>query len=230
MKGRPITTEEYERMLASVEAVVGPDVAASWQRLITGVWHSGLRLSEAIALYWDRDDAPGGKCLEVDLSCRRPMLVIPADLDKGNRDRVLPMAPEFAEFLLATPDAERHGPVFQLQRRRKRYDGEMRLIHVSATISSIGKKADVKVNVDTGKTASAHDLRRSFGRRWAARVMPQILMQLMRHEDISTTMKFYVGKEAEATADVIWAAVAKQPAEEKQGTKSGTNGRQNVKN
>jgi hypothetical protein len=39
--------------------------------------------------------------------------------------------------------------------------------------------------------------------------MPQILMQLMRHEDISTTMKFYVGREAEATADVIWAAVAK---------------------
>ena len=39
--------------------------------------------------------------------------------------------------------------------------------------------------------------------------MPQILMQLMRHEDISTTMKFYVGKEAETTADVLWAAVEK---------------------
>ncbi|HEX5472037.1 MAG TPA: hypothetical protein VFW73_09130 [Lacipirellulaceae bacterium] len=31
----------------------------------------------------------------------------------------------------------------------------------------------------------------------------------MRHEDISTTMKFYVGREAEATADVLWAAVEK---------------------
>jgi integrase len=57
------------------------------------------------------------------------------------------------------------------------------------------------------KYASAHDLRRAFGLRWAARVMPQILMQLMRHEDISTTMKYYVGKEAEATADTLWAAV-----------------------
>jgi integrase len=63
--------------------------------------------------------------------------------------------------------------------------------------------------VPTGKTASAHDLRRAFGQRWAARVMPAILQQLMRHEDISTTLKFYVGSEAETTADVLWAAVAK---------------------
>jgi hypothetical protein len=39
--------------------------------------------------------------------------------------------------------------------------------------------------------------------------MPQILMQLMRHKDISTTMKYYVGREAEATADVLYAAVEK---------------------
>jgi integrase len=209
MKWRPVTGEEFERMLASVEAVVGIDAAPSWKRLLRGLWHSGLRLGEAIALYWHRDDCPDGKCLEVDLSGKRPMLAIPADLDKGNRDRLLPIAPEFAEFLLATPEAERTGPVFPLHRRRKRYAGEIRLLHASKTIGSIGHKAGVKVNADTGKTASAHDLRRAFGQRWAARVMPQILMQLMRHEDISTTMKFYVGREAEATADVLYAAVEK---------------------
>ncbi len=79
------------------------------------------------------------------------------------------------------------------------------------------------VNLYTGKFASAHDLRRSFGQRWAARVMPQILMQLMRHEDMSTTMKYYVGKEAEATADVLYAAVKKL------GTNSGTNRRKTSK-
>lgn len=62
----------------------------------------------------------------------------------------------------------------------------------------------MKVNADTGKTASAHDLRRAFGQRWATRVMPQILMQLMRHEEIATTMKFYVGREAEATAETFF--------------------------
>ena len=45
-------------------------------------------MGEAIALYWNRDDCPDRKCLEVDLSGKRPMLVIPAELDKGGRDRV----------------------------------------------------------------------------------------------------------------------------------------------
>jgi len=34
---------------------------------------------------------------------------------------------------------------------------------------------------DTNKYASAHDLRRSFGTRWAKRVMPVVLQKLMRH-------------------------------------------------
>lgn len=51
--------------------------------------------------------------------------------------------------------------------------------------------------------------------------MPQILMQLMQHEDISTTMKFYVGREAEATADVLWAAVA-NPEEKNCNTRCNT--------
>lgn len=181
-----------------------------------GLWLSGLRLSDATALYWNREDCPEAKCLEVDLSGKRPMLLIPAGFDKSKKERILSIAPEFAEFLLATPEAERVGTVFHLKRRRKRYDGEIRLIQVSNVISEIGRKANVKVNTETGKTASAHDLRRSFGQRWAARVMPQILMQLMRHEDISTTMKYYVGREAEATADVLYAAV------EKLGTNLGT--------
>ena len=231
MKGRPITGEEFDRILANVEAIVGPDAAPSWKRLLNGLWHSGLRLGEAIALYWDRDDCPGGKCLEVYLGGKRPMLVIPAALDKGGKDRLLPIAPEFAEFLLATPESERHGLVFELKRQRKRYPGPVKLLHVSDVIVRIGKKAGVKVNHDTGKCASAHDLRRAFGQRWAARVMPQILMQLMRHEDISTTMKYYVGREAEATADVLWAAVEKpgKPGNKRRGNTQGNTHPKNAK-
>ena len=68
------------------------------------------------------------------------------------------------------------------------------------------------MNPKTKKLASAHDLRRSVGQRWAARVMPQILMQLMRHKDFSTLMKFYVGSEAVAIADALWDAVSKKDA------------------
>ena len=143
------------------------------------------------------------------------MFRIPADAEKGNRDRLLPMAPEFAELLENTPEAERIGLVFPLMRRRERYSGQVKLEHASATISDIGKKAGIKVKSETGKCASADDLRRAFGQRWAARVMPQILMQLMRHEDVNTTMKFYVGREAEATADVLWEAAGKGGKQQK---------------
>ena len=64
---------------------------------------------------------------------------------------------------------------------------------------------------DAGKRASAHDLRRSFGKRWAAKVMPHILMQLMRHRRISTTMDFYAGRDAEAVADVVWSLESNNP-------------------
>jgi integrase len=66
----------------------------------------------------------------------------------------------------------------------------------------------VKVSEKAGKVkfASAHDLRRSFAERWSTRAMPQVLMHLMRHESIDTTMKFYVGRNAETTAKALYAA------------------------
>ena len=45
--------------------------------------------------------------------------------------------------------------------------------------------------------------------------MPTVLRELMRHASINTTMAYYVGTNAEATADAIWAAA---------GTKLGTIG------
>jgi len=59
----------------------------------------------------------------------------------------------------------------------------------------IGEKAGVVVKLTEKKgeavkeIASAHDLRRAFGFRWSRRVMPTVLRELMRHADISTTMK-----------------------------------------
>ncbi len=34
--------------------------------------------------------------------------------------------------------------------------------------------------------------------------MPPVLKELMRHTDIATTMKFYVGVNAQATASELW--------------------------
>jgi hypothetical protein len=89
---------------------------------------------------------------------------------------------------------------------------------VSKTVSDIGKAAGVKVYTHprTGKVkyASAHDLRRTFGERWASRLMPVQLMELMRHKNIETTLRYYVGANAQRTAQTIWAAFQQQGATE----------------
>jgi integrase len=207
MKGRPVTGEEFDRMLEKVPAVAGEGAAPSWRYYLQGLWWSGLRLEESLELWWDRDDR-----LCVDLSGEHPMLRIPGELEKGNQDRLLPMAPEFAGFLLATPEAERTGPVFDP--RPKRVKGQRLTAHrVGELVAQIGKAAGIKVHTDpkTGKVkyASAHDLRRSFGERWATRIMPPDLMVLMRHESIETTLRYYVGRNAQNTAKTLWQAMEK---------------------
>lgn len=207
MKGRPITGEEFDRMLDAVPKVIKmkgcseddkANVVESWKFLLRGLWLSGLRLGESLDLYWDRDDR-----LSVDLSGKYPMLRIRAEAEKGHRDRLLPIVPEFAEFLLSVPKSERFGPVFNpLSGWGPR--NKMTPMTVSKKIAKIGRKACVKVSDE--KFASAHDLRRSFGERWSQLIMPQQLMQLMRHENMETTLRYYVGRNAETAAEAIYKA------------------------
>jgi len=207
MRGRPITLEEFERMIESVARVVENTAAASWQFYLRGLWEGGLRLTESLTLRWD--DAP--EAIVVDLSGRRPMLRIPAEAEKGNRDPLLPITPEFAALLESVPERERRGRVFKLLANNGTLLRADRCA-VGKTVTAMGKAAGVVVDerqkgeATVRKFASAHDLRRAFGQRWSGRVMPNVLRELMRHEDISTTMKFYVGQNAEATADALWAA------------------------
>jgi integrase len=209
MKGRPITTEEFERMLAVIPAVVGPDHAPYWERYLRGLDASGLRLEESLDLRWEDD----GRIRPRFAEGRLPVLVIPAECEKGFMDREHPMAPELALMLQEVPIARRKGFVFRLN-GRGHGGGRLQANAVSKIVSDIGKAAGVKVytNPRTGKVkfASAHDLRRTFGERWAARLMPVQLMELMRHKNIETTLRYYVGANAQRTAQSIWAAFQQQ--------------------
>ncbi len=209
MKGRPLRLEEFERMLAAVESQVGKDQAPSWKHLLEGLWFSGFRLAEALDFYWD----DSSKLMPWDLSAKRPTMVIHGELEKGGKDRpYFPLTPDFAEFLRRTPEAERTGPVFApLLRRGGRSTRSDRTI--GKRLTAIGRAAGVIVSQsrnpeksDTLKTkfASAHDLRRTFGSRWAIRLKPAVLQQLMRHESIETTMGYYVELDSEDLADAIW--------------------------
>jgi integrase len=150
-----------------------------------------------LELYWDRKDR-----LCIDLTRKHPRLSIPAEYERGNKDRLLPITPDFAEFLLTTPADRRRGPVFNPLMptgNRASYDQAGRVVVL------IGQQARVVVHTDpkTGKTknASAHDLHRLFGTRWASQVSTVMLQKLMRHESVETTLRFYVDLDCDELAE-----------------------------
>jgi integrase len=212
-KGRPITGEEFERLIDTLPKVIKASVKvqASWERLLRGLWLSGLRLDEALSLSWDDSES-----LCVDMQ-HPPMLLIPHDTDKSDKQRITPLTPDFAAFLNETPEKSRRGFVFQLLGERKGRSIVSNMQYVSAKISKIGRTAGVKVGRYSAsgkiKYASAHDFRRSFGRRWASRVRNATDLQaLMRHEDITTTLTYYALEDARDLADELWLGFANTSA------------------
>ena len=77
-------------------------------------------------------------------------------------------------------------------------------------VTKLSSRANVKVSEKDGKPfwASPHDFRRSFGSRWAKRVMPAVLMRLMRHRSLTTTMQYYAVNDAESVAEAAYAAIS----------------------
>jgi integrase len=205
MRGRPVTPEEFERMQSSVPRVVDRARVREYRNLLSGLWLSGLRLNEALQLHWEDD-----RFVCVDLTTgRKPMFRIAQAADKARESRCFPMAPEFVAFIEAIPVERRRGFVFLPDTSRR-----PSLNWLSKRLTAIGRAARVKVADKRGKVkwASAHDLRRAFGLRWALRVMPPVLMALMRHHQIATTMRYYVGRDSDAAAEAAWEAV--QPINE----------------
>jgi len=201
-RGRAITQEEFDRMIKAVPKVVGEKNRESWEFLLNGLWWSGLRLGEAMLLHWSSDEN-----ITIDYSEEHPMFSIQGHAEKSRKTRLLPMAPEFAQLI---EGRTRKGYVFNPERLIPPFEARLSLDYVGKVISKIGEKAVVKVSDLNGKPkfASAHDLRRSFGLRWSNRVQAPVLMQLMRHESIETTMKYYVGRNAQVAAQAAWDAVA----------------------
>lgn len=200
-KGRPLSADEFERFKAEIINVSENDrvVARSRQHLIDGLMLSGLRLGEADKLSWDDPNK-----IHVDLSDKdAPIFVIPGYSQKNRKEKPAPMAPDFAEFLERTPIEQRHGFVFNpLNMSHQRIEPQQGWC--SAWISQLGKRANIRVSETPTRTpgiidvkyASAHDLRRSFGERWALIVEPNLLMEMMRHSTFETTKKFYLTRNA----------------------------------
>jgi integrase len=98
-KGRPITTEEFERMLAVTEKVVGEAVALSWRFFLRGLWETGMRLAEAMNTSWD---VPG----TITPSWTRTgdvLLRFPAKRPKSRKTIEVGMPPGFGALLSEVP-------------------------------------------------------------------------------------------------------------------------------
>ena len=205
-KGRPLSGEEFDRMIAA-SAKVRPHDAPAWQRLLTGLWLSGLRLSEALALDWEE----GLFCL--DMTGKHPVFRIEGAGQKSRRAELAPATPDFCEWVLKTfPASERKGRVFKVVDHKT--GKPLCVQQVGRLIGRIGERAKVVICKDEDQFATAHDLRRSFCTRWAKRVMPATLQRLARHANIQTTLTFYVAQNAADIASDLWAGW---------GTKDGNN-------
>jgi integrase len=209
MKGRPITAEEFDRMIAAAPKIVGAANAKSWRRFLRGLWLLGRRLDQTLNLHWDRTDMPH----VIDLDGISPKLRIPPEWEKGKREQLTPLMPDAVVFLRRWPPERRRGRVF---RPRLERGPIQHVVTASATITAIGEKARVQVarkmtkDPKTGtpvqkiKWASAHDLRRSFGTRWAPKLKPLVLKLIMGHKSLETTQQYYVDLDVDDMAKDIW--------------------------
>lgn len=185
MHGRPITADEFERLLTACKKVRPKDWRL-WQRLLRGLWLSGLRIDEAVKLSWDQPP------IMVDLDTTKYPRLIFTD-QKSRKAEIWPMPPDFAELLREKPTSKRTGSVFGVNHEAGR------------VISEIGRASKIKVN--STKYVSAHDLRRSFATRWSFRVRPIVLQRLMRHSEITTTLRYYVDQDADDISAELWQSV-----------------------
>jgi integrase len=206
MKGRAISGEEFERMLAATSKVVGDGAAESYQHVLRGLWSSALRIGELMMVGWDRPDA----IQPVWRKRSEPILRIPANLQKNNTEEEIPLLPWFESLLLETPERLRTGWVFNPVSMNGRLNRRPRVDRPSAewvakVVSRIGQKAKVVVTPGAEpKYASAHDLRRSCGQRLSDAGVPErVIQSVLRHESWTTTQRFYVAGNVQADARVL---------------------------
>jgi integrase len=193
IRTRAISAEELDRMTSAAK-IARPTDFELWQFYIKGLYYSGLRREESIKLGWSWEFD-----ISVNIEADIPHYVIMGEGQKSGQDQLLPIVPEFAEMLKAIPKRQRRGRVFKLPKKKMDFPD---LSDIGRKVTKIAEIAKVVVNREGG-FATIQTFRKTFGTRWATRVMPAELQKLMRHEDIKTTMKYYVNLETQNLWDKI---------------------------
>lgn len=106
MRGRPVTTEEFERMLTAIPKVVGEGPAPSWRFTLRVLWESGFRVSDVMNFSWDdlRRIHPVWPRRQSD----HATLIIPST-QKNGRNEEIPVLPGLKMLLEEVPEDQRTG-------------------------------------------------------------------------------------------------------------------------
>ena len=106
MKGRPITPDEFDRMLEAVPSVVGKESATSWRFALHVLWESAFRVSDLMDFSWD--DERHIHPVWPKSRHEHPTIIIPST-QKNGRNQEVPMLPGLEELLSDIPKRDRTG-------------------------------------------------------------------------------------------------------------------------
>src|SRR5262249_24407017 len=114
-----------------------------WRAFMETAWYTGMRRNEMLEMVWESD---AGKPW-VDFANGK--IRIPAEYNKSGADQWIPLHPVLADVL--KPRRQESGRLFPLSQSPR---------EVSRKFTKLAKKAGLKITL--------HDLRRSFGSRYAS--------------------------------------------------------------
>jgi integrase len=110
MKGRPVSGEEFERMIAATPAVVGEGAAPSWTFTLKVLWESAFRIDDVMHFSWD--DLEQIHPIRPRLRSQHPTIAIPSS-QKNRKNEEIPMLPGLTNLLMSVPRSRQTGWIVQ---------------------------------------------------------------------------------------------------------------------
>jgi len=190
-RSREVTYSEFLRMLAAAKKVRPKDWPCA-RLFLAGLYRTGLRLNDLRRLSWDPADP-----IWLDATGPRPLIRLARGSHKSGKLLFVPPRPEFWELVEDQVRiglvCEWPGPNGQLARRT-----------VQKIVAQIGKRAKVVTGEGTPKTATAHDLRRSYGKWMLTNFGADAAQTSLGHAKGETTRAYYAQQTAAEIAALMW--------------------------
>ncbi len=193
-KGRPKTNEEFKAIRGAISEAVGASYAQSWQTMLDGAWHSGLRLREVLDLTWERLHVKESGAVLIEWGAKD---------QKSRRIETTATTPEFAKLVLELHKQFPKGPPPDDRPFRPSLSNGP---SHHRTVSDVMKTA----SETTGIPFTFHDLRRSFADRWLRQAEPAEVSRLMRCS-IRVIMSYYGEIDAESLALSLMKRATQKP-------------------